>query len=129
MRPLITLCLLALSLTAAAQQKKPTLEKRFEMKQYYLVLLKRGPNQGQDSASLAALMKEHLGHLTRMYDEGKLSMCGPLGVDNDIRGICVYHIDNMEEVKKLANSDPAVKAGRLVAEVLPWYCAKGMVLK
>ena len=128
MRLLILICLLAFSITAPAQ-KKATMEKRFEMKQYYLVLLRRGPEQGQDTATLSALMKQHLAHLTRMYDEGKMSMCGPLGVDHDIRGICIYHIDDMQEVKRLAELDPAVKAGCLVAEVLPWYSAKGMILK
>ncbi|GAA4464624.1 hypothetical protein GCM10023093_15380 [Nemorincola caseinilytica] len=129
MRHLIaTICFLAFSLTAAAQ-KKETPETQYEMKKYYLVLLKRGPEQGQDSATLAALMKEHLAHLERMYNENKMSMCGPLAVDNEIRGICVYHIDDIEEVRRLAGSDPAVKAGRLTVQVLPWYTAKGMILK
>lgn len=128
MRLFIVLFLLAAGVAANAQSKG-TLDKQFEMKQYYLVLLKRGPNQDTASATVKPLMQAHLAHLTRMYEEGKMSLCGPLMVDHDIRGICVYNIDDKEEVRRLAESDPAVRAGRLVVEVLPWYSAKGMILK
>jgi uncharacterized protein YciI len=128
MRLWIFICLLAISLSAAAQEKDKS-EDRFEMKEYYLVFLKRGSAEIKDTAVLSQLMKGHLAHLTRMYDEGKMSLCGPLGVENELRGICVYHIDNIDEVRRLAESDPAVKAGRLRVEVYPWYSAKGMILK
>jgi uncharacterized protein YciI len=130
MRLLFTLLLFALSTTTYAQDKdKKTLDQQFEMKKYYMVFLKKGPNQDTAKAKNAELMKAHLAHLTKMYEEGKMSLAGPLLIDHDIRGICVYHIDDMAEVRRLAESDPAVQAGRFVVEVLPWYSAKGMILK
>jgi uncharacterized protein YciI len=48
--------------------------------------------------------------------------------DGDIRGICVYSDVTLEEAKQLASEDPAVKAGRLVVEIHPWYSAKGSCL-
>lgn len=130
MRLLFTLLLFALSTTTYAQDKdKKTLDQQFEMKKYYMVFLKKGPNQDTAKAKTAELMKAHLAHLTKMYEEGKMSLAGPLLIDHDIRGICVYHIDDMAEVRRLAESDPAVQAGRFVVEVLPWYSAKGMILK
>jgi len=74
-------------------------------------------------------MKDHLAHLTKMFDENKMSLCGPMLDDGDIKGVCVYHIDDEKEVKRLAESDPAVKSGRLVVEIHPWYSARGMTLK
>lgn len=128
MKLFAALLLLISSAPSFAQDKdKKTLDKQFEMKKYYMVFLKKGPNQ--DTAKTAELMKAHLAHLTKMYEDDKMSLAGPLLIDHDIRGICVYHIDDMAEVRRLAESDPAVQAGRFVVEVLPWYSAKGMILK
>lgn len=130
MRSFILLFLLATSAPTFAQDKSSkTMDQQFEMKKYYMVFLKKGPNQDTSKSKTAELMKAHLAHLTKMYEEGKMSLAGPLLIDHDIRGICVYHIDDMAEVRRLAESDPAVQAGRFVVEVLPWYSAKGMILK
>jgi uncharacterized protein len=110
-------------------QDSENLNEKFEMKQYYLVFLKKGPHRSQDSTTAVQIQKDHLAYLTQMYDENKMSMCGPLMQEHEIRGICIYHVESAEEARKLAEDDPAVQSGRLVVEVLPWYCAKGMVLK
>ena len=106
-----------------------TIDRKFEMKEYYLVFLKKGPNRGQDSAAAAQIMKGHLEHLTKLYEEDKVSVCGPLLDDCDIRGICIYHLSDSTLVRQLAEADPAVRSGRLTVEIDPWYSAKGMVLK
>lgn len=95
------------------------------MQQYFLVLLKKGPNRSQDSATAAHLQKEHIDHLNRMYKEGYSSLAGPLGDDGDIRGIVVYNVPTQQIADSLANLDPMVKAGRLQVEVHPWWAAKG----
>jgi len=136
---LLILCLLAVSLSA--QDKKgakeppkqsasePKEEKKWEMKQYYLVLLKRGPIRNQDSAAAALLQKGHMDNITRLYNEGKLDIAGPMMNDGDIRGIFVFNVASYDEALALCNTDPAVKAGRLSVEILPWYAAKGSVLR
>ena len=120
--------MILLSFMSNAQTDKP-LNERFEMKEYFLVFLKKGPSRSQDSATVTAINREHLAYLTKMYNEDKMSMCGPLMDDTDILGIAIYHVDTADEAKKLAESDPAVKAGRIAIEVHPWYSAKGMILK
>lgn len=115
------------SKTAAAKKEKRIDD--WEMKQYFLVYLKKGPNRSQDSATAAKIQSGHLEHLTKMYNEGKMDLAGPLMDDSDVAGICVYNVATLEEVKKLAESDPAVKSGRLIAEIHPWYAAKGSVLR
>lgn len=95
------------------------------MQQYYLVLLKAGENRRQDSARVAALQKEHLAHLSRMAEEGFISLAGPIGDEGPIRGIVIYNTPTLREADSLANLDPMVREGRLEVEVHPWWVAKG----
>ena len=110
-------------------QEKNEFEKHYEMKTYYMVFLKKGPNRNQDSLTVSKLQEQHIAHLTKMANEGKMDLAGPFMEDGDIRGICVYNVGTKEEVEKLAKQDPAVIAGRLIVEIHPWYSAKGATLK
>lgn len=95
------------------------------MQQYYMVFLKSGENRSQDSTELAELQKQHLAHLSRMAEEGFVSLAGPFGDDGEIRGIAVYNTPTQAEADSLARLDPMVQAGRLEIEVHPWWAAKG----
>ncbi len=95
------------------------------MQQYFLVLLKAGPNRTHDSIEAARLQKQHLAHLERMGREGYASLIGPLEGHNEIMGLAVYNTPNKQQADSLANLDPMVKAGRLKVEVYPWWTAKG----
>ncbi|MDF2436974.1 MAG: hypothetical protein K0Q95_1350 [Bacteroidota bacterium] len=121
--------LILMTLSISAQEKKDSHEKQYEMKTYYLVLLKKGPNRNQDSVTVSKLQGQHMAHLNKMAEEGKMDICGPLMDDSDIRGICVYNVATKEEALKLASEDPMVKVGRLMAEIHPFYSAKGATLK
>lgn len=125
---LLTLTIsLMVSSVMSAQEKSS--EKKYEMKTYYLVFLKKGPNRSQDSITVHKLQEQHMAHLNKMADEGKMDICGPLMDDIDIRGVCVYNVATKEEAMKLASEDPMVKAGRLMVEIHPFYSAKGATLK
>lgn len=114
-----------LSSIAMAEEKRID---QGELKTYYLVLLLKGPNRSKDSTEAAKIQEAHLAHLTKMHQEGKLVMAGPLLDDQDLRGICVYDVKTLEEAKALAEADPAVKAGRLKVEVHPWMSQRGAKL-
>lgn len=124
---IVILCLL-FSVTISAQQKNE-FEKKYEMKIYYMVFLKKGPNRTQDSTTAAKIQEQHIAHLTKMAEAGKMDICGPLMDDGEIRGICIYNVATKEEAEKLASEDPAVKSGRLIVEVHPLYAAKNSTLK
>jgi uncharacterized protein YciI len=100
-----------------------------EMKQYFLVLLKRGPIRNQDSTTAAELQKGHLANIERLYNEGKIDLAGPMGHDGELRGIFVFNCETYDEVMNLCATDPAIKAGRLVVEIYPWWSAKGSKLR
>jgi uncharacterized protein YciI len=123
------IALLLLSTVMSAQEKKNIIEQKYEMKTYYLVFLKKGPNRNHDSLTASKIQEQHIAHLDKMASEGKMDICGPLMDNQEIRGICIYNVATQEEATKLASEDPAVKAGRLVVEVHPFYSAKGATLK
>lgn len=127
MRSIFILAFLILSVSSInAQQAEFDMSK---MKPYYMVFLKKGPNRNQDSVTAAKIQEGHLAHLAGLYKQGKIDLNGPFLEDGDIRGISVYNVGSAEEAMKLASEDPAVKSGRLIVEVHPWYALQGSVLR
>ncbi|RXQ89535.1 hypothetical protein EO244_14305 [Ancylomarina salipaludis] len=94
---------------------------QYGMSQYVMAFLKRGPNRNQDSITAAQLQKAHLKNIMKMAEEGTLVLAGPFMDDGDIRGIYIFNVESLEEARRLTESDPAVKAGRLIMELHPWY--------
>jgi len=82
-----------------------------EMKRYWLVLLKKGPNRTQDSIGAAKIQAGH--------------MAGPMGHDGDLRGIFIMNCKDSSEVEQFVNTDTAVITGRLKMEYYPWWSEKG----
>lgn len=101
----------------------------YVMQKYFLVFLKTGPNRDQEKEEAARIQEQHLAHLRSLGESGKISIAGPIAAEGEIRGIVIYNTATIEEARQLAEADPAVKAGRLVVEVLPWWAAKGTRLQ
>ncbi len=99
------------------------------MKQYFMVFLKAGPARSQSKEEAAGIQKDHLDHIAWMADQGYVDMAGPFGDEGEIRGILVMRVPNRERAEELAAMDPAVKAGRLIMEIHPWWAAVGSTLK
>jgi uncharacterized protein len=93
----------------------------FGMKRYVMAFLKSGPNRDQDSTEAARLQRAHLDNIKRLADEKKLIVAGPFLDASDVRGIYIFNVETVEEAEALTNTDPAIKAGRLVMELHPWY--------
>jgi len=100
----------------------------FGMKPYVLAYLKKGPNRNQDSVTAAQLQTAHLENIGRMANEGKLVLAGPFMDDGDVRGIYIFDVKTVEEARALTETDPAIKAGRLVMELHPWYGSAALPL-
>lgn len=110
-----------------AQLAKKLGADEYGMKKYVMVFLKEGPNRLKDAAAEAALQNAHLKNILRLAAEGKLIVAGPFLDNQDIKGIFIFNVSTVEEAKKLAESDPAVKAGSLVMELHPWYGSAALV--
>ncbi len=95
---------------------------QYGMRQYVMAILKSGPNRDQSPEESAKLQEAHMANIGRLADEGKLVLAGPfLDENSDHRGIYVFAVKTIDEAEKLTESDPAVKAGRLIMELHPWF--------
>ncbi|NER17238.1 YciI family protein [Spongiivirga citrea] len=99
------------------------------MQQYFIAFLKSGPNRSQTKEVADSLQGLHMAHLGKMYEMGYADISGPMGDDGELRGITIYNVPTLQMADSLANSDPMVKAGRLVIEVKPWWAGKGFPLR
>ena len=65
-------------------------------------------------------MRKHLDNIKRMADEGKLAT-QVLSWMMVISGAFIFNVTSVEEARALTETDPAIKEGRLVMELHPWY--------
>jgi len=72
------------------------------------------------------LQREHLAHISRLLREGKAIAVGPFLDDTDLRGICIFDSDSVEEVRAICLTDPGVRAGAFRVDVHPWYGPRGI---
>ena len=96
-----------------------------EMKRYWLMLLKKGPNRTQDSISAEKIQAAHMANINRLAKEGKLLMAGPIGIEDDLRGIFIMNCADSAEVENFVRTDSAVITGRLIMKYYPWWAGKG----
>lgn len=100
----------------------------FIMKRYVFALLMAGPNRDQDSVTSAQIQADHLKHLNKMANSGKLIVAGPFENGGEYRGVLIFDVETEQEAQELASEDPAIKTGRLVIKTIPWWTAKGNCL-
>jgi uncharacterized protein YciI len=94
----------------------------------YLGLLKRGEKwTPEKTPATAELQKAHLANIMRLAELKKLVVAGPFGDDGQLRGIFVFKVASLEEARALAETDPAVQAGRLAIEMHPWLVPEGVL--
>ena len=95
----------------------------YGMKNYVLVILKTGPNDAAITGKERDdTFKGHMANIGRLADAGKLAIAGPFGKnDKNFRGLYIFNVATIEEAKALVETDPAVKAGILTADMMPWY--------
>jgi len=132
MKAIIFSCLCMLLLVQAnAQQNNKAEKPKYEMKQYWFVMLTKGKDRDKitDTAVINKLQAGHMANMQVMADMGKLMVAGPFGDDGNWRGIFIFDAASKEEVEKLLQTDPAIKAGRLDYEIHPWWTAKGTTFK
>ena len=101
---------------------------RVDLEAYELVLLRR-PASAPDypEAELDRIQREHLAHHAGLRDSGQIVTNGPVveQPDESLRGLAFYRTGSIERSRQLAEADPAVVAGRLVVEIMTWYCPPG----
>jgi uncharacterized protein YciI len=107
-----------------------TAEPPAEFDTYQFVLLRRPADAPEiDEETAVALQAQHLGHLQEMREAGHLLAAGPLldQADETLRGIAIYRVGSLDEARRLAEADPAVRAGRFVVDAMTWLTPKGEI--
>lgn len=94
----------------------------YGMKAYVLAILKTGSNTTADKETVGQLFRGHMDNIGKLAKEGKLVVAGPLGKnDKNYRGIFILNVKTIAEATALLETDPAVKAKLLDAELFEWY--------
>ena len=98
----------------------------WSMRTYVLTFLYRGAYSPADPAKAEELQRAHLAYFHTLRRSGKMILAGPFLDEGELRGICLYDSDSVEEVRAICLKDPAVIAGAFRVDVHPWYAAKGI---
>ena len=126
---LLLALLLAAPLAIAAESGESAEPMQFD--KYWMVFLVR-PEAPRDHGEErnSELQREHLAHLTWLWEEGYALVAGPFGgkPEDRMRGIVLLRGDLTEErARELAEMDPRVKAGQLEVEIRDWYTGAGIL--
>jgi uncharacterized protein YciI len=99
-----------------------------ELESYELVMLRRPASPpAYDEETLERIQTEHLAFHAALREQGKIVTNGPVVDQPDVslRGLTFYRVGSVDEARRLAEQDPSVQAGRLVVEVMQWWCPPG----
>lgn len=103
-----------------------------DLEAFELVLLRRPANAPDyPEAELDRIQREHLEYHARLRETGQVVTNGPVveQPDPSLRGLAFYRTGSLEQARQVAEGDPAVQAGRLIAEVMTWYCPPGTMTR
>lgn len=100
----------------------------YGMKKYVIAFLKAGPNRDRSEEEAKALQQAHMDNINRMAESGELIAAGPFLDDGPLRGLYIFNVSTVEEAEKLTATDPAIQAGSLVMELIPWYGPAALML-
>jgi uncharacterized protein len=103
-----------------------------DLEEFELVLLLR-PAQptAYDDDTLDRIQQEHLDYLAGLRESGVVVVNGPVvdQPDPTLRGLTFFRTGSLDEARRLAEADPAVRAGRLEVEVMHWWCPPGLMVQ
>lgn len=99
---------------------------------FQLILLRRPDNaRDYDDDTIEQIQRDHLAFYTAMREAGHVVTNGPVldQPDEALRGIAIFSAESVDRARELANTDPAVQAGRLEVQAMTWLCLPGTMIK
>jgi uncharacterized protein YciI len=103
-----------------------------ELEAFELVLLRRPTDAPvYDEETLERIQADHIQYHAELREAGQVVTNGPLidQPDESLRGLTFYRTGSLEAARRLAEADPAVRAGRLAVDVMHWYCPAGTMTR
>ena len=101
-------------------------ERLSQTKSYTLLLLKKTEKYAADP-EVRKVIWEHGRRNMQLGEDGILPIVCPVRDESEIAGICIFTA-SLEEVQKMYEEDPAIKAGYLSFEVHPCSGFPGSML-
>jgi uncharacterized protein YciI len=98
------------------------------MRRYVLVILKTSPTPVPKGPERDEMFKGHFSNMKRLSEEGKLALAGPLDGVDGWRGLYIFAVPDIEEAKKLVNTDPVVAKGEMVPEFHRYFGSAALML-
>jgi uncharacterized protein YciI len=96
-----------------------------ELEEFQLILLRRPDGAPDyDDQTSARIQRDHVAFYRSMREAGHVVTNGPVlnQPDERLRGIAIFAAGSVDRARELANTDPAVQAGRLEVEAMSWWC-------
>lgn len=98
------------------------------MRSYVLVLLKSSGKPVPEGKERDEMFAGHFANMKKHAAAGKLVLAGPLDGVDGMRGLFVFAVDNIDEAKKLTETDPVIVKGEMVAHYHKYYGNAGIML-
>jgi len=116
---ILTLCCFTTTLSFAQQNEA----QENKLVQFHLVIFSLGPKAGSTNSDGMPIIRQHIDHAAAMVKSGKAVIGGSiLDADNSRPSeVVILRTSSAEEAKSWIESDPAIKAGLLSAEIHPWW--------
>jgi uncharacterized protein YciI len=103
-----------------------------QLEAFELVILRRPADATEyDDQTLDRIQGEHLAYLGALRDAGHIVTNGPVldQPDESMRGLAFYRTGSLQQTRRLAEQDPAVRAGRLAVDVMTWWWPPGTIVQ
>jgi uncharacterized protein YciI len=102
------------------------------LQEFQLILLRRpdeAPDYDDETSEL--IQRQHLAFYAALREAGHVVTNGPVRdqPDEALRGMSIFATESVGRARELANSDPAVQAGRLEVQAMSWLCPPGTMAK
>jgi uncharacterized protein YciI len=98
------------------------------MRMYVHVVLKTGPTPVAPGPERDEMFRGHFANIKRLAAEGVLAYAGPFDGVDGWRGLYIFALSDIEQVKKLVATDPVVARGEMTAEYHKHYGSAALML-
>ena len=92
------------------------------------LLMIPGPTPVPEGEKRTEMFRGHFANMERLAAEGKLAYAGPLDGVDGWRGLFIFAVSDIEEARQLAETDPVLVNGEMVAEYHRHYGSAALML-
>jgi uncharacterized protein YciI len=110
---------------AVAQEAAPP---KLAVSQFVLLRPAKGA-PAPDERARVRLQQEHLAWLRGLYDAGKVMLSGPVSGSADLTAVLVLNVATKAEAEATVATDPWVREGHRVPEVIPWWSESAGIVR